>query len=352
MVQFGEKRHCRLHFKIGNLAILSVYHNQLVCFQKTVTNSPKVNQVTGRIIGAVGYKRNKKERDDLVKNSKLKEEIEETNKKLKIWDTMRQPDGMRLMEQMEDIGQEYRLKTKKKKKIWIIFFDFILLFFSLDVTDSQRERFERQEDEFLNNFLEDHDGIESPIPSISSIIHDYHVDSLPDDDGIAGRAETFLEDNMADLEDAPPILLVQLSEHANLDKFKDIFIIGKVGNRTFTPVDRLVACRLKTANKTKKKANAGPPSATSSKLGGGGDKAMLQHLNDAIRSVGRREAIGKTLALVRSRAKDNSVDDANKERDQKRKQLILACKQVVSCLSLTFYNLGFKKKKKKVVNQI
>ena len=87
-----------------------------------MTNSPKVNQVTGRIIGAVGYKRNKKERDDLVKNSKLKEEIEETNKKLKIWDTMRQPDGMRLMEQMEDIGQEYRLKTKKKKKKIGLFF--------------------------------------------------------------------------------------------------------------------------------------------------------------------------------------------------------------------------------------
>ena len=78
MILFGDLRHDRWHFSIhGQLAVLSVYIGQLVAFRKTTTDSAKVNQVQGHIIGWCGPRAGAKFTKDIIDSM-----LEEENKRI------------------------------------------------------------------------------------------------------------------------------------------------------------------------------------------------------------------------------------------------------------------------------
>lgn len=78
MILFGDLRHDRWHFAIhGQLAVLSVYIGQLVAFRKTTTDSAKVNQVQGHIIGWCGPRAGAKFTKDFIDSM-----LEEENKRI------------------------------------------------------------------------------------------------------------------------------------------------------------------------------------------------------------------------------------------------------------------------------
>lgn len=193
---FGELRHDRFHFRLGNLAVISPFIGMRVAFAESIAGTPQINQLTGRIVG-FGMKA-----DASVPAKKIDAAVLEQNEIFQ--------------RKQRDLAEQTRTRAESRRN--------------------------GDDDEDACSFVAGRgQQTDLAVEDLKPVDNESDVDS---------KIDSVLIANMATLCEAPDVIFVELDvDPSNLGmrkrlaEFQNQFVVGKFGERTLTEADLVVAVR-------------------------------------------------------------------------------------------------------------